>query len=534
MNNEMRILVNNLEQNGQSWEFYPTTDEIIFSLAGKIGTHSKLSMLEVGAGNGKVFRRLEQYNPNLEIEKFAIEKSEILIAQLPADVVILGTDFWNQSLIDKEVDVIFSNPPYSQFVEWSEKLIKEAFAKKIYLVIPSRWSESIEIKEAIKSRNGTASIVGSFDFLNSEDRQARAKVDLVEIILRKEKDSWNGQPVDPFDSWFNSEFKIKATEQTTYEFEGALVFSDKRKELKNQIEVAENLVQTLTTLYSKELENLLSNYRKLSELDEALLKELGITLDIAKTGLKSKIKGLKNLYWKELFDKLDKITSRLATRQKKVLLHRMLDQVSVDFNESNIFAIVIWAMKNANQYYDEQLIELHHAMTQEKNVINYKSNKKTWEKDGWRYAKKDLTHYTLDYRIILDYWSCWDGFSERYLAKVACDLIADIVAVANNLGFATKWDGNKYQTAGVPFSLMSEGKTLAEIKIFKNNNVHIKFDQNFIKALNIEAARLNKWIKSPQEAADEFQGNSKVSFKEAQQYFQSAFALTGSTQLLLN
>ena len=161
----MKNLIQTLKETGQDQEFYPTTNEIIFALAGKLGTYSKISILEVGAGNGKVFKKLEEFNPNLQMEKFAIEQSEILIGQLPADVVILGTDFWNQSLIDKQVDVIFSNPPYSEFVEWSEKLIKEAFAKKIYLVIPTRWSESIEIKEAIKSRNGAASIVGSFDFL---------------------------------------------------------------------------------------------------------------------------------------------------------------------------------------------------------------------------------------------------------------------------------------------------------------------------------------------------------------------------------
>jgi hypothetical protein len=527
----MKNLIQTLKEAGQDQEFYPTTNEIIFALAAKLGTpYSKLSLLEVGAGNGKVFKKLEEFNPNLKLDKYAIEQSEILISQLPADVVILGTDFWNQSLIDKQVDIIFSNPPYSQFAEWSEKLIKEAFAKKIYLVIPSRWSESIEIKEAIKSRNGTASIVGSFDFLNSEDRAARAKVDLVEIVLREEKNIYNTKPVDPFDCWFNSEFKIKASDRSTYDFE-----SEKRKELKNQIEVAENLVQTLTTLYEKELEKLLSNYRKLSELDESLLKELGITLDIAKTGLKSKIKGLKNLYWRELFDKLDKITSRLATKQKEMLLYDMLDQVSVDFNESNIFAIVIWAMKNANQYYDEQLLELYHRMTEEKNVINYKSNKKTWEKDGWRYAKEDFSHYTLDYRIILEYRSCWDGYFERHLGKVPCELIADIVAVANNLGFPTNWDGNTYQIAGSPFNLISNQEVLAEIKVFKNNNIHIKFNQDFIKALNIEASRLNNWIKSPDQAAQEFEGSSKVSKNEAERFFKKNFLhLPSNPQLLLN
>ena len=77
--------------------------------------------------------------------------------------------------------------------------------------------------------------------------------------------------------------------------------------------------------------------------------------------------------------------------------------------------------------------------------------------------------------------------------------------------------------------------TLAEIKIFKNNNVHIKFNQDFIKALNIEAARLNKWIKSPEEAAQEFEGNSKVSKNEAEKFFKKNFLhLPSNPQLLVN
>jgi predicted ATP-dependent serine protease len=77
----MKNLIQTLKQAGQDQEFYPTTNEIIFALATKLGTHSKISILEVGAGNGKVFRKLEEFNPNLQLEKFAIEQSEILIAQ---------------------------------------------------------------------------------------------------------------------------------------------------------------------------------------------------------------------------------------------------------------------------------------------------------------------------------------------------------------------------------------------------------------------------------------------------------------------
>jgi hypothetical protein len=61
----------------------------------------------------------------------------------------------------------------------------------------------------------------------------------------------------------------------------------------------------------------------------------------------------------------------------------------------------------------------------------------------------------------------------------------------------------------------------AEIKAFKNGNLHFKFNKNFMKAMNIEASRLNKWIKSPKEASEEFD----ISQKEAAELFGSNFTL---------
>ena len=42
-----------------------------------------------------------------------------------------------------------------------------------------------------------------------------------------------------------------------------------------------------------------------------------------------------------------------------------------------------------------------------------------------------------------------------------------------------------------------------EVKLFKNGNIHIKFDQEFIKKLNIEVGRIKKWIHTPKEASEE-------------------------------
>ena len=46
-------------------------------------------------------------------------------------------------------------------------------------------------------------------------------------------------------------------------------------------------------------------------------------------------------------------------------------------------------------------------------------------------------------------------------------------------------------------------EALCEFRAFKNGNIHMKANQEFMKALNVEAGRLNGWIKSPDEAVEE-------------------------------
>ncbi|WP_097105760.1 methyltransferase [Nitrosomonas ureae] len=183
-----------LNATGSDFEWYPTTNEIISAFHRHANHRRPASILDIGAGNGKVLTRFKELNErgsddhdHYHTEYFAIEKARPLLDSLPVDVGILGTDFWEQSLLDKSVDCIFSNPPYSEFVEWSVKVIREANANYIYLVIPQRWKNQQPILNAIEARKATYEVIGEFDFLSSEDRTARTKVDLVFISLCDER-----------------------------------------------------------------------------------------------------------------------------------------------------------------------------------------------------------------------------------------------------------------------------------------------------------------------------------------------------------
>ena len=104
--------------------------------------------------------------------------------------------------------------------------------------------------------------------------------------------------------------------------------------------------------------------------------------------------------------------------------------------------------------------------------------------------------------------------------------------MAKNLGFEVidRFSSEWRVTPGTKFSLRmtaANGATEAfvECKIFKNNNIHFKFNQNFIKAFNIEAARLNGWIQSAQEATEEFPEDCKITAGEAGKFFKKNYLL---------
>ncbi len=503
-----------LKDADQDFEWYPTTDEMIDAIfweSGDVG-----SMLDIGAGDGRVLERIDKLvhqraaaksgqHYNCCIHKYAIEKAPIHIEAMPPDISIVGTDFVLQTLIDKKVDVVFCNPPYTEYEGWATKIIKEANAKFVFLILPDRWTKSKLIEAAIKQRGAVSHVVWSGDFSNA-DRQARARVEIIKITITTANNRYEREETDPFNVWFDEYFagfgKLKPVDEDEDETE--------KPNPMHEIVEGQNLIERLASLYMHDMNNLLDNYKGLSELDSILLKEIGVSVDEIKAALKLKIEGLKNKYWQELFDNLDKITSRLTSGSRSSLLEKLNASCNVDFSVDNAYAVVLWAIKNANQYIDQQLIDMFKELSEPECVKNYKSNQRTWEKEGWRYQKTH-THYTLEYRIVTqkhyaikptDAFSSWDY--ENNLSKSCHIFINDIFTIANNLGFGTMAKSeNCYWESNSQEEFYHDGKILVAIRAFKNGNLHLKFDQKFIKTLNVEASRLLGWIKTPQDAVDE-------------------------------
>jgi len=503
-----------LKHDEQDFEWYPTTDEIIKKVARDIRKtqnnyyHSqrKLSVIDIGAGDGRVLTQLkaelhsETWHESIEIDDlFAIEKSSIHLANLPKDVVVIGTDFNEQTLVDKFATVAFCNPPYSEFEEWATRIIRECAVTDIYLVIPRRWRDSQTIKDAIELRSAEWESLGEFDFNNAE-RQARAKVEIVKVHIERDRKS-------AFDA---------AVLDMLPELEVFDRCPDKEEEKidANMIEGGD-LIQTMVDAYNAELEKLVSNYRSVVQIDVHILKELGVSKETITDGLRAKISGLKNKYWTNLFDRLDTVTQRLATKQRKAFLDSLTDKVAIDFTEKNIYSLMIWLTKWACDHFDQQLIDLYMSMAQKATVEKYKSNERVFKRGDWRYLDETDTHWKLCYRMVLEThggintssytWEAVNG-----LAKCSAELLSDFITVANNLGYKCsdtphkhEWESNKkveiYQ---------DNGELLLDVRAFKNGNMHFRISKTLMLELNVQAGKLLGWLRSADEAVEELQATA--------------------------
>lgn len=530
-------LVKTIKQEGQDFEFYPTTSEIInlvkASIYNKFKSYRKgvdaYSLLDCGAGDGRVLNELQNG------QCYAIEKSSTLIKELKTDTYIVGTDFHETTLIDKEVDIIFCNPPYSEYEQWASKIIQEANAKHVYLVIPERWNNSTAISNAMQLREVNANVLGSFDFMDA-DRQARAKVEVVYIKLDSGNIHRDRLTSDPFDVWFNDNFDQAAPKKKE-------TAKEHKEKIENGMTASGSLIKTLVDLYNIEMQELNQNFIAVSSLNDGILSELNVDINSIKDALKQRIKGLKNKYWRELFSNYTVINKKLTSKSLVSMEKRLFNNVSVDFTEKNCIAITGWVIKNANSYFDTQLIEVVENMVDVCNIINYKSNQRTWGDNhgGWRYSKydflKEADNYALDLRCILenqggytyvDCYSSWDHVNG--LGKTGATTVNDLIVVANNLGFncletvdtIMNWGENRNQDI-----LTESGDTLMNVKTFKNGNLHIKFNKKFIQKLNVEFGRLKGWLKDKSHASRE------LNIPEKDIDFNGNIQLGGSDLLML-
>jgi hypothetical protein len=539
-----------LQQNGEDFEFYPTTDEILEAFSADLYRQARqrglrdihrdgfmhsdrhynsdtqkeedlvsvISLLDVGAGDGRVFSAIKDPRPGFRFrvnEKYGIEKARAQSDDLiRKGVFIIGRDFFDTTLIDKRFAVIFSNPPFSIYAEWTLRLLREAAFAVMYLVLPVRWEANKEIGRELK--NYSHEVLGEYDFAQG-DRAARARVNLIRITHKDRTKEGASKPIDPFVRWI--EENIGKFEET----KDAGKFDEEERWLKTK---AENTVDELVEQYNYEMQALIEGFQAIGKLPGRVIKSIGLNKASIIEIIRQNIEGMKTRFWAIAFERLEPINQRLTFDTRHKLAEEMYQFKTLDFSADNIYSIIVWVIENFNKYTNEQIVAVFNALTEPDYIKAYKSNIH-WDKDTWRCGGTGKNPYSgstgkperyiLDYRFVAR--SQHGG--RRYYSDYS--IIADLIVVLRSLG-ATIDISQKIRPErhGEPQEIFmyyrNRTQTAFVCRFYQNGNVHVKMNQELMMRFNIEVARILGWVRGPQDIQDEFE----VSEEAAAEYWREA------------
>lgn len=562
------LTVAELKEQNQDFEWYPTTEEQIKTIVSDVKRLAafydindrdvKPQILDIGAGDGRVLLALcdalnsDKGERDSKFKPFAIEKAEVHTATYSSkDITLLGTEFYETNLISKNASFAFVNPPYSDFSNWVSRIIQTLNFNVLYAVIPQRWTEDEQIKSAMKVRGiKYQQVIGQSDFLDAE-RQARARVDLVrfsfidvsdeamaeeqariEARFKEDRHNWrwwrpslNKDVTCPFQQFIENDLGLKKTHsETTEKFREY----EQRERIRAQMNdtgsdcyalvKSEGILHALLDSYERDLQKVLEQYKLISQLDGAILAELGIEHKQIVEGIKEKLFGYRNVYWSLLFDQLDTLKEKLITTHKKDLLNT-LSANALDFTYTNAVYIITFAVDMANGLIEESLVDVFKTLTNKDSIKTYYKSNEHMFQDDWRYCTrwdndKDA-HKTckreLDYRFVFSgYGNFGNASYEKGLREDARCFTSDLVVIFRLLGYSNLMLSNAYDyiCPGDKVTIFGtdpsgERIELVTIRFYLNGNRHMKWDQEAMLRFNVTVSRVLGWVRNKEDFAYE-------------------------------
>jgi hypothetical protein len=277
---------------------------------------------------------------------------------------------------------------------------------------------------------------------------------------------------------------------------------DEDKELKLKHGTVDDLVEN----YDYEMATLLESFKALGKMPFRVISALGINRESILEIIRENIKSLKNRHWQLAFDRISAINSRLIHEIRNRMLREMEEFNTLDFNEDNLYSIIVWVINHFNEYQGEQLLSVFDKLTDQDYIRAYKSNVH-WTEDNWRYGRKPKPEkYKLDYRLVTH---CYKSY--RYDPCV----VDDFIVVCRSLGyyipdhccldFKPLGAEQRFYTA--------EGELAFTVRLYKNRNAHLKVNQDLMMKFNIEVAKLRKWVNHHRDIQEEFDVPEKDAIK---------------------
>lgn len=549
--------IQTLKEHDEDFEFYPTTPEIMEAMKKDLWAYLRSHENDHHAGGGRpgyngelnirteyehVGKR-EKKSERLDIDSFldvgagdgrvldffpADKKYGIEIARAQADdlirrkIFIIGRNYWDVSLHNNSYSLVYSNPPFSDFVRWVEKLLIECNFHVLYLVMPVRWKDHKEITGELERYEAT--IVGEYDFAEA-DRKARGRVNLVRVNAPWEEVDGGGRR-EKFQHTVEDAFE-RFVRETIADFEPKKR-NEWEEEYKQEVALKMTPIEQLLSDYETERAQLGDAFRAIGKLDPAIIKLMGQNKDSMLEIIKESIKGLKKKYWRATFDKLDPVRKRMTFDTRQRIFSDMKEFSTLDFNADNVYSIVVWIINNANIGILDQIGEVFDKLTTTEYIEAYVSNKH-WTHGDWRHTDSSWKYSRLpkrwklglDYRIVVEAHNQY-----QYSSEGRRTVVDDFIVVCGNLGFPIADKEPRYDVHQAEQKFYTEDGELAFTMRYYtgNHNAHLKINKKLLMKFNVEVAKIRKWMSDPEDVVEEY----KIPMDEAVQIWKSGVALLGS------
>ena len=116
-------------------------------------------------------------------------------------------------------------------------------------------------------------------------------------------------------------------------------------------------------------------------------------------------------------------------------------------------------------------------------------------------------------------------------------ILGDLIVIAQSLNFKFRWsdesiylraDKSKneiYLNPSGKDGKLQDKDLFLEYRCFKNGNIHLRLNQEFIKAFNIEVARLKGWIHNKEDIVNEFDSELGISPEDCDKYYKTVYQI---------
>lgn len=564
---KLKVLINELKQNDQDYEFYPTTNEIIDIIKsdllptftkttrtkivkefvdGKIKWDSievpeenklfllsdkveQISILDIGAGNGATLNKLAtflngheledinyngintsenkyQYDTNmynLKIVKSAIEKSSILTHSYKENRI----NFIGCDFFETNI----SNKKFDIIFCNPPYSTYKTWINNILSNICGKPVIYMVIPENWKHDYNLKQLLIreniDTEILGNFDFLNGERAARVNVDIIKIKINKAKSPISDSISGLFKDANLPKVEKRT--------ITNIERDFKNQV-IDLNGKDYATFLYEEycnERDILKNSLVEISKISLESLKNIfQLSLADIISNFEQQNKEVIRKYWQLILNKVCTVQKRLTSKNKNTMLEQVID-TNLDFNLSNIYYIIEQVIKVANDKINEQTLELYNEFLEHSPTEKYKSNQRVFiEEKELKDTKIKLTPRII---FVLGRWN--DPFENNYsntkqimqkLSRRTSEKISDLLIVINNLGYENNFDINQGWERGKSKLILGKFNgvdiQIMEIKIFLNGNIHIKLNKDILTKFNIIKGILEGWVKNTSEIVEEF------------------------------